>query len=133
MAIAFKKYEKKESALTELGTLKSLAGKGGKITFLRKNFANKSKRVALVVTQKDGKSAIIPCSQQVSDLIRNKEITINQLAGLQVVEGSNEAGDTTHFVVLPQGGGAQEFSADKLKEESFELDAEFLPEDFVAL
>lgn len=131
--LAFKKYEKKESNLTELGTLKSLAGKGGKIAFLRKNFANKSKRIALVVTKKDGTSTIVPCSEPVSTLIRNEEITINQLAGLQVVEGENKAGETTHFVVLPQGGAMQEFSADKLKDESFELDAEFLPENFVAL
>ena len=131
--LAFKKYEKTESNLTELGTLKSLAGKGGKIAFLRKNFVDKTKRVALVVTKKDGTSTVIPCSKQVSDLVRNEEITINQLAGLQVVEGENKEGETTHFIVLPQGGGLQEFSADKLKDESFELEAEFLPENFVAL
>ena len=128
MAIAFKKYQKAESNLVELGTLKSLAGKGGKIAFIRKNFADKSKRVALLVTKKDGNSAIIPCSKQISDLIRNNEITISQLAGLQVVEGENEAGDTTHFIVMPQGGGMQEISTDKLKDESFEPSAEFLPE-----
>lgn len=128
MAIAFKKYERQEGNLTELGTLKSLAGKGGKISFLRKNFADTSKRVAVVINKKDGTSAIIPCSSQVTQLVRKGEITIAQLAGLQVVEGENKAGETTHFIVMPQGGGTQEFSVDKLKDESFEPVTEFLPE-----
>ena len=128
MAIAFKKSERQEGNLVELGTLKSLAGKGGKISFLRKNFADTNKRVVVVINKKDGNSAIIPCSSQVSKLVRNGDITIQQLAGLQVVEGENEAGESTHFIVMPQGVGTQEFSVDKLKDESFEPVTEFLPE-----
>jgi hypothetical protein len=128
MAIAFKKYERQEGNLVELGTLKSLAGKGGKLSFLRKNFADTSKRVAVVVNKKDGKSAVIPCSKQISDLIRKGEITIAQLANLQVVEGEREDGTKSHFIVMPQGGGTQEFDVDKLKDESFEPVTEFLPE-----
>ena len=128
MAIAFKKYQKADSNLVELGTVKSLAGKEGKISFIRKNFADASKRVAVLINKKDGNSAIIPCSSQVSKLVRDGNITIAQLAGLQVVEGENEAGESTHFIVMPQGGGVQEFAVDKLKDESFEPVTEFLPE-----
>ena len=128
MAIAFKKYQKADSNLVELGTVKSLAGKGGKISFIRKNFADVSKRVAVIIDKKDGNSAIIPCSSQVSKLVREGSITLPQLAGLQVVEGENEAGESTHFIVMPQGGGKQEFLTDKFKDESFEPVTEFLPE-----
>lgn len=131
MAIAFKKYQRQDSTLTELGTVKSLAGKGGKIAFSRKNLKNKQKLVAVFLTKKNGESAVIPCSEQVSQLVRAGEITLPQLAGLQVCEGEHESGELRQFICMPQGGGMKEFKTDDLKDESFEASDEFMPEGFL--
>ena len=136
MAIAFKKYQRQDSELTELGTVKSLAGKGGKVSFRKKNFSNKLKRVFLILENKKGESALIPCSKQVSDLVRAGEITINQLLGFPVVETELENSETgkmemAHFITLPAGVNEQEFNVDTIESEEFENSADYLPESFV--
>jgi hypothetical protein len=138
MPVAFKKFERDTTKIQELGTVKTLAGKGGAVSFLRKNFNDKNKLVALVVERKDGKSAVIPCSTQVTNLIRNKEINMRQLIGLQVIEFPHktkldEKGNPllVCFVALPPEGGKQSFNVDDLQEETLELSDEFLPEELL--
>ena len=140
MPIAFKKFERDTTKVTELGTVKALTGKGGKVRFLRKNFKDKSKQVAVVLERKDKTSALIPCSAQVSQLVRDQEITMGQLIGLQVIEFPHrdkvDAKGKPVIVTLisaPQGGGTQEFNLDELQEETLELSDEFLPESFITL
>jgi len=129
MALTFKKFAREEgSELTELGTVKTLAGKKGKIAFIRKNYHDKTKRVALVITNAKGESCVVPCSQQVSDAIRAEKLNLAQLAGLQVIE-NNEG---HNFVSMPATGGLQEFEVDKLNVAAVELKAEFLPEALIA-
>lgn len=130
MAVEFKKYAGSETTLSELGTLKEVAGKGGKIALIRKNFADGSKRVAVLVTRKDGQSAIVACSKQVSDALRAKKMTIAQLVGLNVIE--NEEGH--NFVSMPATGAIQEFAVDGVKAAVVETEkANFLPEELIAL
>jgi len=126
--LEFKKYEGGPSTLTDLGTVKSIAGKGGKIAFIRNNFNNPDKRVALLITNSDGNSAVLACSQQVSDALRNKQMTIAQLANLSVIE--NEEG--VNFIAMPATGGLQEFSVDAIASVATETSAEFLPEELIA-
>lgn len=141
MPVAFKKYQRDSTEIKDLGTVKSLAGKQGKVKFLRKNFKDKSKQVALIVERKDGASAVIPCSAQVSQLVREAEITMSQLVGLQVIEFDHrdkvdpKTGKPVriYLVAAPQGGGIQEFSTDDLEPQEFELSAEFLPEGLITL
>ena len=141
MPVAFKKYQRDTTEVKELGTVKALAGKGGKVKFLRKNFKDKSKQVALIIERKDGASAVIPCSAQVSQLVREAEITMPQLIGLKVIEFDHrdkvdpKTGKPVKVAVIaaPQGGGIQEFNTDELQAEALELSAEFLPEGLIHL
>jgi len=132
MAIAWKKYQGAENTLEELGTVKELAGKGGKIALIRKNYNDATKRVAVVVSKKDGTSTVIACSKQVSQQLREKHMNIAQLAGLKVVEGKNEAGEESYFIAMPATGGLHEFTVDDLKASAVEVRAEFLPEELIA-
>lgn len=121
-------YQGTTGELTELGTVKALAGKKGKISFIRKNFNDATKRVAVVLTNAKGESALISCSKQVSDALRSKQMTIAQLAGLTVLE--NE--DGVSFISMPGTGGLQTFEADAIKASVTEVSNEFLPEELVA-
>ena len=138
MAVAFSKFEKSSTKVENLGTVKAHAGKGGKVAFLRKNFKNKGKRIALIVERKNGTSAVIPLSEQLSQLVRDEEITMKQLVGLQVIEFAHRDKKDkdgkpviVHTVALPQGGGKQSFDIDDLETEEFELSDDFLPEHLV--
>lgn len=129
MALEFKKYEGGPSTLTDLGTVKSNAGKGGKIAFIRKNFNNADKLVAVLITNSDNESVVIACSKQVSDSLRKKEMNIAQLANLSILE--NEEG--ANYISMPASGGLQEFSLDSIATTTVEQEpANFLPEELIA-
>lgn len=129
MAVEFKKFTQSDSTLTEEGTLKSIVGKGGKIALIRKNWENKDKRVAVLLTNKKGDSAVVACSDQVSKALRSGKLTIAQLVGLNVV--SNEEGH--NFVSMPATGAIKEIAIDSVKEEAFETEVAALdPNSLVA-
>lgn len=129
MAVEFKKYEGSDSTLNELGTVKSVVGKGGKLALIRKNFADPNKRVAVLLTNKAGNSAVIACSKQVSDALRAKKMTIAHLVGLNIVE--NDEGH--NFISMPAAGAIQSFDVDKVKEAQVATEeATFLPEELIA-
>lgn len=124
----FKKYQASAGTLTSLGTVKENAGKGGKIAFIRNNFNNPEKRVAVVITQSNGNSAVVACSEQVSAELRSKKMNIQQLAGLEILE--NEEG--VYFITMPATGAVQEFQVDELATEPTNVSATFLPEELIA-
>jgi hypothetical protein len=129
----FKKYENAGAAtLEEVGTLKENAGKGGKIALIRKNYSDLTKRVAVLITKKDGTSAVVPCSAQVSKALRAEELTIAQLANLNIVSGEDKEGNVRHFVAMPATGAIQEFAVDTIKAAKVETKSEFLPAALVA-
>ena len=125
----FKIYEGSDASLEDLGTLKSIAGKSGSIALIRKNYNNPEKRVAIVITRKDGKSTVVACSEPVSRMLRAKEMNIAELATLPVLES-----DKGVFVSLPGGGtGTQSFKVDTLTASApVAVSDEFLPEELVA-
>src|SRR5688572_15217072 len=127
--VKFGKFERNDAGLTDLGTLKAVVGKGGKIAFIRKNYNDESKRVAVVLTNKGGDSAVVSCSKQVSDALRAKQINLAQLAGLNVLENA----EGVAFISMPATGALQEFSIDKINVEAVEtVSADFLPEETIA-
>ena len=126
--VKFGKFERNDAGLEDLGTLKTVVGKGGKIGLIRKNYNDKSKRLALVLTNKAGDTAIVSCSQQVSDAFRASKLTIAQLAGLNVLENA----EGVAFVSMPATGAIQEFNIDKITVAAVENVAEFLPEETIA-
>ncbi len=130
--VEFKKYEGSTAELTDLGTVKSIAGKGGKIALIRKNYKDLTKRVVILITNKAGNSAVVPCSKQVSDAFRAKELSIAQLVGLNVVETEMENGEgkmeLRQFISMPATGGLHEIAIDKVNVEELEA-KELSPED----
>jgi len=126
--VEFKKYEGSTTELVDLGTVKSIAGKGGKIALIRKNYKDLTKRVVILITNKAGNSAVVPCSKQVSDAFRAKELSIAQLVGLNVVEVEAEDGSLRQFISMPATGGVHEIAIDKVNVEELEA-KELSPED----
>jgi len=120
--VEFKKYEGSTAELTDLGTVKDLAGKGGKIGFLRKNYNDLTKRVVVVLTNKAGNSAVVPCSKQVSEMFRAKKLTISQLAGLNVIETEDDKGELRQFVAMPPTGGVHEIAVEKINVAAIEAE-----------
>ena len=121
--VQFKKYEGTSAELVDLGTVKELAGKGGKIGFLRKNYNDLTKRVVVVLTNKAGNSAVVPCSKQVSEMFRAKKLTIAQLAGLNVIEVEDDKGELRQFVAMPPTGGVHEIAVEKINVAAIEAEA----------
>src|SRR6478752_3936333 len=103
--LEFKEFVRSSSTLEDLGTVKANAGKKGSIAFIPGNLADTTKRVALVITNAAGQSAVVACSSKVSKALRAKELNIKQLAGLSILK--NEDGQM--FVSMPgtEGGGLQ--------------------------
>ena len=126
--VEFKKYEGSTTELVDLGTVKNIAGKGGKIALIRKNYKDLTKRVVILITNKAGNSAVVPCSKQVSDAFRAKELSIAQLVGLNVVEVEAEDGSFRQFISMPATGGVHEIAIDKVNVEELEA-KELSPED----
>lgn len=126
MAVEFKKFTQSDSTLTDEGTLKSIVGAGGKIALIRKNWEDKAKRVAVLLTNKKGLTAVIPCSKQVSDALRNGKLNIAQLVGLSVVGAEQEDGTVRNFISMPAAGAIKEIAIDSIKEEKFTTEVEAL-------
>jgi len=99
MALNFKKYEREDRV--ELGTVASLAGKGGKIKFIPKNLADEGKRVAVIIEKANGDSDMVLCSEKLSEMVRSKEVKISHLIGFQVTEQLTRSGDMINVIVLP--------------------------------
>src|SRR5690349_10521847 len=129
MAIEFKKFARDEnSTLNDLGTVAAIAGKGGKVGFIRKNYNDATKRIALLITNKKGESVVVACSAQVSKQVREGKLKLAQLLGLSIVE--NEEGH--NFVSMPATGAIQSFEVDKVKIADVEtVEADFLPEELI--
>lgn len=102
-------YESSTSELTSIGSLNTIVGEGGTYRLAsKKNFLS-TRRVAILAKLKSGKSAIIPCSKEVSKLLREKELTMSELGALPVFETELENDDTgeleTAYFISPAGGG----------------------------
>ena len=127
MAIKLEKYQGGESTLTSLGTVVETTGVDGSISFIRKNFNNTEKRVALLLKNKKGESAVISCSAPLSKEIRAGKITISEIFGLEIIE--TEEGSM--FVSMPATGAIQTFEAKRYKAKPIVSSEEFVPSDLI--
>ena len=129
--LKFEVYQRQDR--TELGTVAQLIGKGGKIKFIPKNLADDSKRVAVILEQKNGASAMVLCSETVSAGVRSKDITLQHIAGFTVTEQITKSGETINVITMPTGAGnLVEFALDNIKVTNYEPSAELVPEDLIA-
>jgi hypothetical protein len=99
MAIQFAKYERTESTLESQGTVMDLVGKDGFLELIPKNLRDTSKRVVVILKKKNGQSAMVTCSQQVSDGLRDKTIELGHVINFEILEG--ESG--VPFISMPGG------------------------------
>ena len=129
MAFKLSAYQGQSATLTDNGTIASIIGKDGSISFLRKNFNDPNKRVALLLKDGKGNSGIVSCSAQLSEEIRAKRLSINEIAGLSLLE--NEKGIS--FVAMPAAGAVQEIAMKDIKVVNYSRTDEFLPEELLAL
>ena len=116
MALEFKKYEGGSTELASEGTVLDIIGKKGNIGIIPKNFKDTSKRVALILTNSRGESTVVACSKAVSEGLRNKSITMNHVAGFEIL--TNEKDQS--FISMPaNSGGLVTFTAAELTVEEF--------------
>lgn len=105
MALNFKNYQRADRV--ELGSIADIVGVGG--TYRPASLANwtdTTKRVVLVLAKKDGTSALVTCSSEVSKRLRSKELKLSQLMGFTVVEQLTSSGETMNVIVMPSNGTA---------------------------
>jgi hypothetical protein len=91
-----------------LGTVAEIAGPGAEINFTKDNLTHPTKRLQVILTRPDGTSSAIICSPAVGRGVRNKEITISQLAGFPIVEhvvgkDYENAGLVMPIISMPEG------------------------------
>lgn len=130
MALNFKNYERAER--TELGTVAELIGKGGKIKLSPRNFADDSKRVAVVLEQANGSSDMVICSAELSKRLRSKEITLSNLIGFTVTEQLSVSGEMINVITMPTGGTMIEINIDEVKATAYEPVSAFNADELVA-
>jgi len=123
------------SKLIEHGKVKDMFPKGTKMRFISKNFRDKSKLVTLRFELKTGDLYFLSCGKTLSLIVRAGEITVPQLLNLNVVQLEDqlnkESGEMepSFRISLPQDQGeSNDFSLDEVKDTSFEVSNEYLPE-----
>jgi hypothetical protein len=129
MAFKLTAYQGQSATLTDNGTIASIIGQNGSISFIRKNLNDPNKRVALLLKDDKGNSGVVSCSAQVSEEIRAKRMTIHEIAGLSLLE--NEQGIS--FVAMPASGAVQTIAMKDISVVSYDRSEEFLPEELLAL
>lgn len=131
MALNFKNYERAER--TELGTVAELIGKGGKIKLSPRNFADETKRVAVILEQSNGDSDMVICSAELSKRLRSKEITLSQLVGFTVTEQLSASGEVINVITMPSNSaGMIVVNVDDVKQTAYEPVTTFNAEELVA-
>lgn len=118
MAVAFAIYE--SATLEVVGSLEGLAGKGGALKFTNKSL-NGNGQLAVVITRKDGTSAVVTCSKAVTAGIRSaleqgisKKRCLASIAKLDIVEAPNGG----NYVSAPAGAQGESFTIEELKREA---------------
>ena len=102
-----------------VGTLAQIC-KGMKLNFTKNNLAG-DKRVALIATDKDGATKIVPCSSPLSKIVRSALATKTQrevliaLTKLSIQADKNDA--SKYFLMQPAGVQAESFLVEELATE----------------
>jgi hypothetical protein len=122
MALNFKVREAR-APIASLGKVVDILGKGGKIEFLPNNYVATDRRLVVCLIKADGTEEQITCSQPVSDGIRSKEISLNQLMGFEVKEQISSAGEVYNQINMPDNNqGRISFDADELTVEEYKVE-----------
>lgn len=125
MALNFKVREAQTAVnATSLGTVANAVGKGGKVDFIPSNFIATDRRLLALLKKADGTEEQVVCSQAVSDGVRSKEISINQLLGFEIKEQVSSAGELYNQINMPNANtGLISFNVDDITVEEFKVEA----------
>lgn len=104
MALEFKVYESSTEQLVSIGTPAKLAGKGGKVLPVSLKNWNSKKLVTMKILRKNGTSCLVPCSEQVSTDLRNKDLTLPELVRLPIFECEVKKRDKAGDVMYDEDG-----------------------------
>ena len=130
------KFEQRTAVEREvLGTVEEIAGPGATINFTKNNFTDSTKRLHVVLKRPDGSSFALNCSPSVGSGVRNKEITMSQLAGFPIIkhvvgEKYANAGLVMAMIAMPEGQGL--ISAGEITKVTEYVPEVFEPSDLVA-
>ena len=125
MALNFKVRDAQTTVnATSLGTVSNAVGKGGSIDFIPSNLMSTDRRLVVILKKADGTQEQVVCSQSVSDGFRAKEISLNQLLGLDIKEQVSSAGELYNQINMPDNNaGRISFNADDITVEDFKVEA----------
>ena len=85
--LKLKKYVGSTTALKSIGTVSEFVGVGGSYRpSSERNFNDLSKRVTILLMDKEGNSEVITCAKSVSDAFRSKKLTLTELGSLPIYE-----------------------------------------------
>ena len=124
MALNFKVREAQATVnATSLGTVANAIGKGGNIEFIPSNLVASDRRLVVILKKADGTQEQVTCSQAVSDGFRSKEISLNQLLGLDIKEQVSSAGELYNSISMPNSNqGLISYALDTIAVEEFKVE-----------
>ena len=125
MALNFKVRDAQTTVnATSLGTVANAIGKGGKVRFIPSNLIATDRRLVAILEKSDGTQDQVVCSQAVSDGFRAKEISLNQLLGLDIKEQVSSAGELYNQINMPNSNaGLISYAIDDIAVEEFKVEA----------
>jgi len=125
MALNFKVRDAQATVnATSLGTVANAVGKGGSVDFIPSNLMATDRRLVVILKKADGTQEQVICSQAVSDGFRSKEISLNQLLGLEIREQVSSAGELYNQINMPNANtGLISYSVDNIAVEEFKVEA----------
>lgn len=85
--LKLKKYVGSTTTLKSIGTVSEFVGVGGSYRpSSERNFNDLSKRVTILLMDKEGNSEVITCAKSVSDAFRSKKLTLTEIGSLPIYE-----------------------------------------------
>ena len=125
MALNFKVRDAQTTVnATSLGTVFNSVGKGGSIDFIPSNLMSTDRRLVVILKKADGTQEQVVCSQTVSDGFRAKEISLNQLLGLDIKEQVSSAGELYNQINMPNSNtGLISYAIDDITVEEYKVEA----------
>ena len=85
--LKLRKYVRSTTALKSIGTVSEFVGAGGSfVPSSERNFRDETKRVSILLSDKDGNTDLINCAKNVSDDLRSKKLTFSTLGSFPIYE-----------------------------------------------
>ena len=85
--LKLRKYVGSTTALKSIGTVSEFVGIGGSfVPSSERNFRDATKRVSILLSDKDGNTDLINCAKNVSDDLRSKKLTFSTLWSFPIYE-----------------------------------------------